>query len=418
MTTTTTQNAQLVTSTVDQDGSHGRQAPAAVSPRPAARRAGSWWRRIAAVAALATVGSAYLTPVSEAATTYTVTSLTAQVDDQAVSTSVTVAASTRTTASRFKVCVRDYKDTAMDFPGLVDAVLEPTGTTYSDTKTFGVGTYRYWACLKVGDQWSFLGTAKTFTVVPRTTPTSTTSTMPTTSAQSAWEFSYGESFSTDVPLGQFSKVYGSRWAGYQGIRNDTSRNGSYQPDKVLSVKDGSLDMSLGYDAATGLYNVAAPAPQPPAGVNGGSPEYLGMRTSIRFKSSNAMPGYKTAWMLWPSSYRWVDGEIDFPESSLGGDIWGFAHEADNGTPEQNSLWVHSPATYFDGWHTATTEWIPGKSIEMFLDGSSLGKTTTNVPTKPMHWTLQTETDLTTKAPAQSVKGHLLVDWLTVETYKG
>ena len=254
---------------------------------------------------------------------------------------------------------------------------------------------------------------RTFAVVPEVVST----TMPTATTKAGWAYSYGQDFTTPAPLGQFSSTYGKKWAGYYGTRNDTSRNGSYRPDKVLSVQNGKLDMALGYDAATNLYNVAAPFPQPPADVHGGSAEYLGMRSTIRFKSSNAMPGYKVAWMLWPSSWNWDDGEIDFPEASLDGNIWGFSHQANTGSPQLNAMWAKSPATFFDGWHTATTEWVPGKSVELFLDGASIGKTTSHVATKPMHWTLQTETALSSTAPPKTTKGSISIDWLTVESYK-
>ena len=377
----------------------------------------SWFRRLAAVAAVSALGMAGLTPASQAATTFAVSALSASVHGSDVSASVTITASTATVAQRLKVCVRDARSAALDYVGLTDVAVGPAGTTYSATKAFPVGTYSYWGCVKHAEQWLFLGSPKTFTVVPKTTPTSLTSAMPATSTLPGWAYSYGQDFSTPAPLGQFSKVYGSRWAGYVGVRNDTSRNGSYQPDKVLSVSDGMLNMAIGYDAATDRYNVAAPFPQPPAGVNNGSPEYLGMRTSIRFKSSNPMPGYKVAWMLWPASWNWNDGEIDFPEASLAGDIWGFSHQANTGSPQVNALWARSPATFFDGWHTATTEWVPGKSVEFFLDGVSIGRTTAHVPTKPMHWALQTETALTATPPAKTTKGTISIDWLTVESYK-
>lgn len=238
--------------------------------------------------------------------------------------------------------------------------------------------------------------------------------MPTT-AKAGWTYSYGQDFNTPAAKGQFGTIYGKDWNGYVGTRNDTSKNGSYQPDKVLSVANSVLDMHLHHDPATGLYNVAAPFPQPPSGVNGGSQEYSGMRTTVRFRTTGPMPGYKVAWLLWPSTWDWNDGEIDFPEGSLDGTITGFSHQAGTGHPEVNQLAVGSPSRFDDGWHTATTEWLPGRSVEFFLDGVSLGKTTSNVASVPMHWTLQTETDLTSTPPGTGVSGHVEIDWLTVQT---
>jgi len=388
------------------NGRHDRRRPA--------RRTAAWIRGVA-LAAAATTGTVAFVPTSEAAATFTRTELSAQVQGNAVTAKITVTAGSRAVAERFKICARDRNETNLDYRGQDDVVLTSRGSTYVGTKPFPVGTYTYWACIKVWGHWRDVGAKKTFTVSPAALAT----TMPTRSTKPGWAYSYGQDFTRPAARGQFSKVYGSSWAGYTGIRNDTSRNGSYRPDKVLSVADGVLDMSLGHDAATGLYNVAAPFPQPPAGVNGGSIDYLGMRSTIRFKSTKAMPGYKVAWMLWPKSWNWKDGEIDFPEASLDNQIWGFSHQADNGRPHLNAMWTRSASTMHEGgWHTATTEWVPGKSVEFFLDGASVGRTTDHVPTKPMHWTLQTETELSTKPPAKSTRGHILVDWLTVEAYKG
>jgi hypothetical protein len=242
--------------------------------------------------------------------------------------------------------------------------------------------------------------------------------MPTASTKAGWTYSYGQDFLTNAALGQFSKVYGSGWAGYDGVDDSTAKTGSYQPDTVLSVANGELDMYIHYDSSTGYYDVCAPLPQPPSNVNGGSAEYLGMRTTAVFKSTGQIPGYKTAWLYWPTSEVWNDGEIDFPEGELDGTIGGFSHAADVNSPQTNTLAVSSQSTYWSGWHTAVTEWIPGTSVEFFLDGVSLGKTTTNVASKSMHWVLQTETDLSGALPAQSASGHVDIDWVTVEAYSG
>lgn len=398
------------------------------TPAARTRRTRSVGRRALAVAAISALGLAGLSPDSQAAaTTYGVTHLSAQLQGGNVTTSVTITASNPTVAQKLKVCVRNVKDWNLDYPGLINASVDTRGTTTTESKLFPLGTYTYWGCVKVADRWYDVGAKKTFTVAPSveepsSEPVSGTApspnAMPTASNKAGWKYSYGQDFTTAAPLGQFSKVYGSKWAGYTGIRNDTSRNGSYQPDKVLSVANGKLDMTLGYDAATGLNNVATPFPQPPAGVNGGSAEYLGMRTSIRFRSSNRMPGYKVAWMMWPASWNWDDGEIDFPEATLDEDnLWGFSHEAGTGHPEINALWAKAPASFHEGWHVATTEWKPGVSVEFFLDGVSIGKTTQHVPTKPMHWLLQTETGLSKTPPPQTSRGTISIDWLTVESYQ-
>jgi hypothetical protein len=40
------------------------------------------------------------------------------------------------------------------------------------------------------------------------------------------------------------------------------------------------------------------------------PGQLYGRYSVRFRS-DSIPGYKIAWLLWPTSENWVQGEVDF-----------------------------------------------------------------------------------------------------------
>ena len=59
--------------------------------------------------------------------------------------------------------------------------------------------------------------------------------------------------------------------------------------------------------------------------------------------------------------------------------------------------------------TAAVEWMPG-SIKFYLDGNLIGTSTKYVPSHPMHWVLQTETTLDGYVPADSVAGHVQIDW--------
>jgi hypothetical protein len=68
---------------------------------------------------------------------------------------------------------------------------------------------------------------------------------------------------------------------------------------------------------------------------------------------------------------------------------------------------------FGSWHVATTEWSPGRS-EFFLDGVSLGASPADVPSKPMHLILQTESCLM-GCPAPGTDGHVYLDWIRIWT---
>ena len=175
------------------------------------------------------------------------------------------------------------------------------------------------------------------------------------------------------------------------------------PSKVLSVHDGALDYYI--HSENGVHMVSAPWVTTTKGQAYG-------RYSVRFKA-DALPGYKTAWLLWPDSESWpADGEIDFPEGNLGSTdhINAFAHYASSAGGQD----AFSTSATYSSWHTATVEWIPGK-ITFYLDGAVIGTSTKMVPTNPMHWVLQTETNLDGYAPADSVAGHVYVDWVSVWT---
>jgi hypothetical protein len=214
-----------------------------------------------------------------------------------------------------------------------------------------------------------------------------------------WRQTYVEDFKTDVATGSFPGFYSKHWGAYEDGWKDTSKNGTYMPSKVLSVHDGVLDYSLRTE--NGLHMVSAPWLKDTSGQTYG-------RYSVRFRADQ-LPGYKTAWLLWPDSERWPDdGEIDFPEGNLDSTISGFAHHASAAGTQD----VFDTSATFASWHTATIEWLPGK-VTFVLDGKVLGSSTKNVPATAMHWVLQTETRISKAAPNPNVEGHVLVDWVAL-----
>lgn len=219
-----------------------------------------------------------------------------------------------------------------------------------------------------------------------------------------WRQTFRDDFTTAAPLGSFDAVYGPRWSGYCCGDVDTSKQGTYSPGKVLSAANGTLDYYL--HTENGTHYVAAPLPR----VGGSGPEggQVYGRYSVRFKS-DAIYGYKIAWLLWPDSERSPDdGELDFPEANLNGTIFGAAHYAD---PTDGQQWVNT-GTALTSWHTATIEWTPGKVV-MLLDGAAVLTNTVKVPVTPMHWVLQAETNLDGTQPVNNTAaGHVSIDWVT------
>ncbi len=213
-----------------------------------------------------------------------------------------------------------------------------------------------------------------------------------------WRQTFVEDFTRSAALGDFTDVYGDRWSGYEGLR-DTSGAGLYSEARVVSVGGGVMDLHLRTEDGVPL--VAAPLPL----VDGSWGGQLHGRFDVRFRA-DPVPGYKTAWLLWPDSDEWADGEVDFPEGSLTGTIGAFDHCVSE--PERTCFAADTGATY-DQWHTASIEWTPGR-VTFTLDGVVVG-VSDQAPSTPLHWVLQTETD--GGAPPPTAAGHVEVDWVAV-----
>jgi hypothetical protein len=226
-----------------------------------------------------------------------------------------------------------------------------------------------------------------------------------------WNQTGAQDFSVPAAPGQVGDIYGSDMRGYAGFA-DSSGRGSYVPDKVLSVKDGHLDYFL--HAEAGSPRVASVIPFGYDGKTYG-------RYSIRFRY-DSMPGYKIAFLLWPASDNWNEGEIDWPEGGLDGPLYG--NSAIKGSLTEGPMKFDPPERKFTStgpgeWHVATTEWTPGK-VKWFYDDHLIDQTTlpAGVPDTPMRWTLQAETSDRADGtyPAASTSGHLQVDWVVQYDY--
>jgi hypothetical protein len=223
-----------------------------------------------------------------------------------------------------------------------------------------------------------------------------------------WRQIFSDDFSVDVPLGDFPSAVSSKWKPYPYPWKDTSKNGTYWPQKGISFHDGRMDIWLHTETVDGVAVHVVNAPQPI--LPGTSRGQLYGRYVVRF-TADAVPGYKTAWLLWPDSNTWPrDGEIDFPEGSLTGEIYAFMHRQ-GATTGSDQDWYATGANY-GSWHTAVIEWLPTRCT-FILDGKVIGNSTSRVPNTPMHWVLQTETQLSGGAPADSASGHVYIDWVAV-----
>jgi len=219
---------------------------------------------------------------------------------------------------------------------------------------------------------------------------------------------FREDFTRDAPEGRFRAVHGEKFDVYPTGWRDTSKVGVYRPDEVLSVHDGVLDFRL--HTVDGAPATAAVVPR----IHGYGQLYG--RYSLRLRA-DAVKGFKIAFLLWPDSEQWPDdGEVDFPDADLTGELGAFLHHAD---PAGSQEEFGTDAT-FEQWHTTTIEWSPGL-VRFLLDGDEIGSSTTGVPDTSMHFVLQTETSLgaaddPSARPDPDAQAHVLVDWVSIESY--
>ncbi|WP_415975667.1 ricin-type beta-trefoil lectin domain protein [Rhodococcus sp. 077-4] len=235
-----------------------------------------------------------------------------------------------------------------------------------------------------------------------------------------WKQIFVDEFTTPSATGSWANscdpakiVYtgseGQQWRTYPSCYPDTYDKRPYRPDAVLSTDNGALEYHLGQ--VDGMPAGASISP-----VIGGEGQYQTYgRYTARFRvDSPDLSEYYAAWLLWPRSENWpYDGEFDFPEGSLSGNVGGFHHFSGDGSCADG---CKEPATdigaKFTDWHTYTMEWSPGR-IRYILDDTVVLDSTDHVPSTPMRWELQTET----KGDGDS-QGNLILDWVSVYSWTG
>jgi hypothetical protein len=223
-----------------------------------------------------------------------------------------------------------------------------------------------------------------------------------------WRQVFVDDFTTAVPLGSFPDAVAADWGqSYSDGWSDTTGNGTYMPSKVVSIGNGVMNIRLHTENGTHLVAAAVPTVPNADGSRGG---LLYGRYAVRFRADSAA-GYKTSFLLWPDSGVWPrDGEINFPEGNLDGSINGYLHPQ-GGTTSAASYSFSTGAKY-PSWHTAVTEWSPGKIVYK-LDGRIVGSVTSRVPNTPMHWVLQTETATFGGPPTDAAASNVQIDWVAV-----
>ena len=88
----------------------------------------------------------------------------------------------------------------------------------------------------------------------------------------------------------------------------------------------------------------------------------------------------------------------------------------NGTSGGDQDHFSSTAKVSD-WHTYAMEWKSG-SCEFFIDGKSIGRSTSRVPNTPMRFVCQNETELNSTYPPKDVVARVYIDSFKAWRYVG
>lgn len=269
-----------------------------------------------------------------------------------------------------------------------------------------------------GQSWSYAGmTATPPTTTPVAAPIGSGVSVPLGNLD-GWRQIFYDDFTKDAAVGTWANtcdpdkiVYigaqGQKWRTYPSCYSDTYQKRPYRPDQVLSVKNGVLNFNL--HNVDGKPAGASPSPL----VDGQNQNQIYGRYSARFKvDSPNLNEYYVAWLLWPQSEIWPhDGEFDFPEGGLAGTAGGFHHYSGAGSCVGGCQELATDiGARFTDWHTYTIEWSPGR-IKYLLDDRVVLESASYVPSTPMRWQLQTETNGTGTS-----NGNLLLDWVSVYAY--
>ncbi|KQS14798.1 hypothetical protein ASG04_02965 [Curtobacterium sp. Leaf183] len=197
--------------------------------------------------------------------------------------------------------------------------------------------------------------------------------------------SFVEDFNTPALLGQVSSLYKQAWQPYPD-----GTSGIYAPSKTVSVADGVMNVALGGAGSAGTF-----------GTSAGAWGHVGGTFSVRAKAEGG-DGNGAAFMLWPSSNNWSDGEIDFPEGNFESSPSGFQHSMVPGRGAEREQ-IGTNVSWRD-WHTYTVNWVPGKSVTYSVDGTVLKTVTHDVPTTPHRFMFQTGN--------WGASGTLQIDWVS------
>ncbi len=209
----------------------------------------------------------------------------------------------------------------------------------------------------------------------------------------AFRQSFVEDFRTSAAAGgAFAKQYRNSWQPYpDGMSN------MYWSGRQISAANGVMDVVLdGKHGAAGTF-----------GTPSGAWDHRGGKFSVRAKAVGG-DGNGAAFMLWPTSNVWKDGEIDYPEANF--DETPMSHQHSMKAGKEMTATSQTTRVSWRDWHVYSVEWIPGKNVKYLLDGKVISTVVWDVPKTAHRYMFQTGN--------WGKAGHLYIDWVSTYTYTG
>lgn len=201
--------------------------------------------------------------------------------------------------------------------------------------------------------------------------------------------------------------------------DDTWKGGYYAPSRTVSVRDD-------IDGATGVFDVwchhGVPLGKSAARGMGAAVWFPGrdgrwnkgpfMRAEYRMRAVgfNTAPSRYGAVPLFIGSPWPANGELDWPEGELTGDIHGFYHHANPGNTQEP---FSASGFRWEDWHVYAIEWLPDR-VRFLADGQVVKESTRMVPQQAMPFVIQSATYA--PGPDPATEGHLQIDWVTLYAY--
>jgi hypothetical protein len=202
-----------------------------------------------------------------------------------------------------------------------------------------------------------------------------------------------ENFTTAAAAnGPFASTYANSWQPYAD-----GTGGMYYSGSQVSAHDGYMDVDLdGAHGSAGAF-----------GTPGTAWSRTGGKFTVRARAIGGT-GNGAAFILWPSSNTWTEGEIDYPESNF--EASPMLHQHSMIAGQESNATSYSTGVSWRDWHTYSIEWIPGQSVKYYLDDVLVQTITTNVPTTPHRYMFQVGN--------WGATGHLEIDWVSIYDYAG